>query len=105
MNTELKRRAIQMENDNGFASQVQTNVHINTLDHNPHTNDVLVESWDPENRTLSYTFSSDFWDESTHNTLMTEFEGEPVTVHEARARGMIRRFQALYNTGEFPEVL
>lgn len=92
-------------NDDSISSTAQTHVHINTLDHNPHTNDVLVETWDPENRTLSYTFSSDFWDQNTHNTLMTTFEGQEVTCHEARARGMIRRFQELYNTGNFPEVL
>jgi hypothetical protein len=85
-------------------SEVIENAHINTTVLN--INLVRVtERWDPTTRTLSYTFAEDFWNPLKHNTLKTAFEGEEVTCHEAMARGMVRRFQSLYNTGNFPEVL
>ena len=85
-------------------SEVLENAHINTTSHD--MRDVrIIERWDPATRTLSYTFAEDFWNPLKHNTLKTEFEGQEVTCHEATARGMVRRFQALYNTGTFPEVV
>ena len=86
-------------------SEVIENAHIDVFNRNPHTSTMIIERYDPNTRTLSYTFSEDFWNPLKHNTLLTEFEGQEVTCHEATARGMVRRFQELYNTGNFPEVV
>jgi hypothetical protein len=57
-----------------------------------------VLRWDPEARTFTVKFASEFWDWNENDTDLVEFEGAHVTLGEARVRTLVRQFQAvMYN--------
>jgi hypothetical protein len=63
----------------------------------------MTVNWDEKNKVFTIVFPSDFWDPEQQNLLLTEFEGVPVTCHEAGIRRLVRQLQAVAATGKFPE--